>query len=85
MSYSIFEKIFINQYRAIKPPWISKELFYRLVFNFCDRWCERGKLSGICRIYQEEKERERKFIKQGIDPKVGRRLLLLLNKAFKKH
>lgn len=44
-------------------------MFYKLVFNYCDRWCERCRLSTICRVYQEEKEREKKFIKQGINPK----------------
>lgn len=55
------EKIFISQFGAINPPWIHKDVFYKLPFNFCDRWCERCNLSGICRVYQKEKEREKSF------------------------
>ena len=40
MEFSFLEKIFINQFCAISPPWISKDVFYKLPFNFCDRWCE---------------------------------------------
>jgi hypothetical protein len=41
MNKKILEKIFLNQFGAIKPPWIDKDVFYKLPFNFCDRFCER--------------------------------------------
>ena len=86
MDTSFLEKIFISQFGAIKPSWIHKEVFYKLPFNFCDRWCERCKLSGICRVYQKEKESEKRFIKrfikQGIDPKSTEAMLLHISESF---
>jgi hypothetical protein len=82
MVSSLFTKIFINQSGAIKPPWIHKDTFYKLVFNFCDRWCERCKLSGICRVYQKEREREKRFIKQGIDPKSWEATFITVKESF---
>lgn len=82
MDVSFLEKIFISQFGAIKPPWIHKEVFYKLPFNFCDRWCERCKLSKICRVYQKEKETEKKFIKQGIDPKSTKAMFLSMSESF---
>ncbi|MCM8788135.1 MAG: hypothetical protein NC935_08860 [Candidatus Omnitrophica bacterium] len=76
MSSSLINKVLVRQFGAIKPPWIDKETFYKLIFNFCDRWCERCKLSRICRLYQKEKEREKRFIKQGIDPKSTKAMFL---------
>lgn len=82
MGTSFLEKIFIFQFGAIKPPWIHKDVFYKLPFNFCDRWCERCKLSGICRVYQKEKESEKGFIKQGIDPKSTEAMFLSMSESF---
>ncbi len=82
MNASFFNKIFISQFGAIKPPWIYKDVFYKLPFNFCDRWCERCKLSGICRVYQKEKESEKRFIKQGIDPKSTKAMFLSMSDSF---
>ena len=82
MDTSLLEKIFISQFGAIKPPWIYKDVFYKLPFNICDRWCERCKLSGICRVYQKEKESEKKFIKQGINPKSNEAMLLHISENF---
>lgn len=78
----MFEMVFIKQFGAIKPPWIDKDTFYKLLFNFCDRWCERCRLSGICRVYQKEKEREKRFIKQGIDPKSTKAMFLSVSESF---
>lgn len=82
MTATILTKIFINQFGAIKPPWIYKEVFYKLPFNFCDRWCERCKLSGICRVYQTEKEREKRFIRQGINPKSWEATFITVKESF---
>jgi len=82
MEFSLLEKVFINQFGAIKPPWIFKDVFYKLPFNFCDRWCERCKLSGICRVYQKEKDTEKRFIKQGIDPKSTKAMFLSITESF---
>jgi len=82
MNVSFLNKIFISQFGAINPPWIHKEVFYKLPFNFCDRWCERCNLSGICRVYQKEKESEKKFIKQGIDPKSTEAMLFHISEGF---
>lgn len=82
MDVSFLDKIFISQFGAINPPWIHKEVFYKLPFNFCDRWCERCKLSGICRVYQKEKEQEKRFIKQGIDPKSTKAMFLSMSESF---
>ncbi len=78
----LFEKTFIDQFGAINPPWIYKDTFYKLVFNFCDRWCERCKLSGICRVYQKEKEQEKRFVKQGIDPKSSKAMFFSVTESF---
>jgi len=61
------KKTFINQYGAIKPTWIHQDDYYKLPFNYCDRWCERCNLAKVCRVYQKEKERNEEFIKKGID------------------
>ena len=82
MNSSFFNKIFISQFGSINPPWIHKDVFYKLPFNFCDRWCERCRLSNICRVYQKEKESEKKFIKQGIDPKSTEAMLLSMSESF---
>src|SRR3989339_680295 len=82
MDSSFLEKIFISQFGAINPPWIHKEVFYKLPFNFCDRWCERCKLSNICRVYQKEKEQKKRFIKQGINPKSTEAMLLSITESF---
>ena len=82
MNISFLDKIFISQFGAIKPPWIHKEVFYKLPFNFCDRWCERCNLSGICRVYQKEKEQEKRFMKQGIDPKSTKAMFLSMTESF---
>ncbi len=83
MNASFFNKIFISQFGAINPPWIHKDVFYKLPFNFCNRWCERCRLSNICRVYQKEKESEKKFIKQGIDPKSTKAMIISVSENFK--
>lgn len=64
----MLDKVLISQFGAIKPPWIDNETFYKLPFNFCDRWCERCALAKICRVYQKEQFQKQQFITQGIDP-----------------
>jgi hypothetical protein len=51
MNKKILEKIFLNQFGAIKLPWINKDVFYKLPFNFCDRFCERRQFQKICRVF----------------------------------
>ncbi len=82
MESSFLEKIFISQFGAINLPWISKDVFYKLPFNFCDRWCERCRLSNICRVYQKEKESKKRFIKEEIDPKSTRAMLFSITESF---
>lgn len=53
---------------AVKPPWITKQEFYRLPFNFCDRWCERCNLTEICKVYKDGQRDRRRAIKEGKDP-----------------
>lgn len=53
---------------AVRPSWIDKEMFYRMPFNFCDRWCERCSLTSLCRVYKDLYKTRRKFIKQGKNP-----------------
>lgn len=52
---------------AVRPSWIDKEMFYRMPFNFCDRWCERCGLTSLCRVYKDLYKTRKKFIKQGKD------------------
>lgn len=52
----------------LKPPWISKSEFYKLPFNYCDRWCEKCVLTSICRVYRDEQKTKKKCQKKGIDP-----------------
>jgi hypothetical protein len=53
---------------AIRPPWINKEDFYHLPFNYCDRWCERCQLTDICRVFKDEQKSREKWIRKGKDP-----------------
>lgn len=53
---------------AVRPPWIEKEEFYHMPFNFCDRWCEKCQLNDICKIHQEELESKATWIAAGKDP-----------------
>lgn len=43
-------------------------MFYRMPFNFCDRWCERCELGAICKVRQKELLRKEKYLKAGEDP-----------------
>lgn len=53
---------------AIKPPWVDKEDFYHLPFNYCDRWCEKCNLTSLCRVFKDEEKSKKKWIKAGKDP-----------------
>jgi len=53
---------------AVRPPWIDRATFLRTPFNFCDRWCERCELAEICRVFQKEQERRKRFIREGKNP-----------------
>lgn len=53
---------------AIQPPWIEKDEFFRLPFNYCDRWCERCRLKTICKVYLEGQEDRERAIREGKDP-----------------
>ena len=53
---------------AVRPSWIDKEMFYRMPFNFCDRWCERCSLTFLCLVHKDLYKTRKKFIKQGKDP-----------------
>lgn len=53
---------------ALKPPWVNKKEFYRLPFNYCDRWCERCDLKKVCKVYQENQKARKRAIKEGKDP-----------------
>lgn len=69
---------------AIRPPWIDKEMFYRMPFNFCDRWCEYCNLTAICRVFKDEQKRKRKYLKKGKDPDSMESVFETLNNTFKK-
>jgi len=53
---------------AIRPPWIDKEDFYHMPFNYCDRWCEKCQLTNLCRVFKREEESKKKWVKAGKDP-----------------
>jgi len=53
---------------AIRPPWVDIEDFFRLPFNYCDRWCEKCRLTDRCRVFKNEEKRNEKYIRQGKDP-----------------
>lgn len=53
---------------AIRPPWVTKEDFYRTPFNYCDRWCERCQLTKICKAYQESERDRKRALREGNDP-----------------
>lgn len=53
---------------ANRPPWVDIEDFFRLPFNYCDRWCEKCRLTGQCRVFKDEEKRKEKYLKQGKDP-----------------
>ena len=69
---------------ALKPPWVSKEVFYRLPFNFCDRWCEKCGLTGICRVFKDEAKSRRRFLKRGKDPDSMECVLERIKETFEK-
>lgn len=52
----------------VKPPWIPWDMFCKMPFNFCDRWCERCEFTSICRVFQKEKSDKAKVIAQGKNP-----------------
>lgn len=51
-----------------KPSWVAKKDFYRLPFNYCDRWCEKCQLTEVCKVYEEGQKDRAEAIKQGKDP-----------------
>lgn len=53
---------------AVRPPWITKEDFYRTPFNFCDRWCEWCHLTSICKVYREGENDRKQALREGKDP-----------------
>lgn len=69
---------------AVRPPWIDKEMFYRLPFNFCDRWCERCNLTSICRVYKDIKKTEDKYRKRGKDPNSWKCTFEIIKDSFQK-
>lgn len=69
---------------AIRPPWITKEDFYRTPFNFCDRWCERCRLTSICTVYKENEKDKKRALKEGKDPNSWEFTFEVLRKNFRK-
>lgn len=53
---------------ASRPPWVDLQEFYRMPFNYCDRWCEKCKLCDLCKIFREEQESKKDWIAAGKDP-----------------
>lgn len=68
---------------AVRPPWVDKEMFYRMPFNFCDHWCERCKLISICRVYKDIEKRRKKFKKRDKDPNSMEGALEIIGESFK--
>lgn len=75
----------VDHFGAIRPPWIDKQVFYKLPFNFCDRWCERCKLHTICRVYQNEVNRKRTGSAFKSLVKDFKEMNLMLKKDLRKH
>lgn len=69
---------------AIKPPWIDKDSFYKMPFNFCDRWCEKCRLTKICRVFLNEQKSRKKFLKQGKDPDSIESSFAMIKESFEK-
>jgi len=53
---------------AIRPPWIDKEDFYHMPFNYCDRWCEKCNLNSLCKVFQEGEKAKKEWLAAGKDP-----------------
>lgn len=69
---------------AIRPSWIDKEMFYRMPFNFCDRWCERCNLISICRVYKDLYKTRKRFLKKGKDPDSLESAMEIIGENFEK-
>ncbi|MBU2592801.1 hypothetical protein KKD61_05105 [Patescibacteria group bacterium] len=74
---------FRGQFGAVRPPWAKKHLFYRLPFNYCDRYCESCQLRDSCRVYRTDLERQEKALKQGKDPNSLETTLEIVGESFK--
>lgn len=83
-SAKISAKIENEMAGAVRPPWIDKEDFYHLPFNYCDRWCERCGLTKICEVFQDEQKSREKWIRQGKDPDSREYVFETVEENFKK-
>lgn len=61
-------KNLIKMSGANRPAWIDKEMFYKMPFNFCDRFCEKCQLTHLCRVFRNEQKTREKYLKKGKDP-----------------
>lgn len=68
---------------ANRPPWVDLQDFYRLPFNYCDRWCEKCQLTSECRVFKDEQKRKKKYSKQGKDPNSMEYALETMKDVFK--
>ncbi len=69
---------------AIRPPWVEKEEFYHMPFNYCDRWCEKCKLTDICRVFKDEEESKKRYLAQGKDPNSWECVFETVKNSFEK-
>lgn len=46
----------------------DEEQFIPGIYNYCDRWCERCKMTRHCFLYHQESNRRVEHIKRGEDP-----------------
>lgn len=69
---------------ANRPPWVDIQDFYRMPFNYCDRWCEKCRLTSECRVFKDEEESKKKWIKAGKDPNSMEFVFDTVGRNFKK-
>lgn len=53
---------------VIRPPWVPKDWFNRVPFNFCDHFGDKERLVLVCKICKQEMIRKAKYFALGKDP-----------------
>ncbi len=69
---------------ANRPLWVDIQDFFRMPFNYCDRWCEKCRLTNECRVFKNEEESKKEWIKAGKDPDSMEYVFDTVGKSFKK-
>jgi hypothetical protein len=62
----------------------DEERFISGIYNYCDRWCERCRLSDRCYLYHQEQEMMERHLLRGEDPDDPQVVLQDVGESFRK-